>query len=119
MLDNAASNETAVDAILGKLYPRMSMEKRAARRLRCLGHTVNLAAQTFLLGVNAEKTLDELALQQMEGDFGEMAKTWRKFGVLGKLHNTVKYIRMTSQWCQEFRRCVINKADLVKFNKLE
>jgi hypothetical protein len=69
--------------------------------------------------VNAEKTLNDLALQQMEGDFGEMAKTWRKFGVLGKLHNIVKYIRMTPQRRQEFRRCVINKADLVKFNKLE
>jgi hypothetical protein len=44
MLDNASSNDTAVDLILKTLYPKMTEKQRKRRRLRCLGHVVNLAA---------------------------------------------------------------------------
>jgi hypothetical protein len=119
MLDNASSNDTAVDAILRKLHPSMSKANRDARRLRCFGHCVNLAAQTFLLGKSAEKTLNELALQQTEEDYGEMSRTWRKFGVLGRLHNILKYIRMAPQRLQEFRRCLNDEISLKRFNMVE
>lgn len=62
MLDNASSNDVAVDLILRTLYPNMPLKKRRSRRLRCLGHVVNLGAQAFLLGRKSEETLDELQL---------------------------------------------------------
>jgi hypothetical protein len=119
MLDNATSNDTAVDIILSKLYPNMTPKQRLRRRLRCLGHVVNLAAQTFILGKDAEKTLTDLELLELVGNFTEIEKTWRKNGVLGKLHNLVKYIRMTPQRRQEFAKCQVDDEDLVQFNCLE
>jgi hypothetical protein len=81
-LDNAGSNDTAVECILKKLYPRMTKAQRERRRLRCLGHVVNLAAQTFILGKNAEKVVTELELLEMVGDFIAVEKTWKKMGCL-------------------------------------
>jgi hypothetical protein len=40
-------------------------------------------------------------------------------GVLGKLHNLIKYIRLTLQRRQEFKRCAIDNPKWVEFNKLE
>ena len=47
MLDNVSSNDTAVDLILKMLCPKMSEKQRKRRRLRCLGHVVNLCAYSF------------------------------------------------------------------------
>jgi hypothetical protein len=55
----------------------------------------------------------------MVGDFIAVGKTWKKNGVLGKLHNLIKHIRLTPQQRQEFKRCVINNPKWVEFNKLE
>ena len=49
--DNAQSNDTALLNIL-KLYGLA--EEKDRRRLRCLGHIVNLAAQAFLFGKHTE-----------------------------------------------------------------
>ena len=107
VLDNASANDTCVDIILRTLYPKMSQKQRRRRRLRCLGHVVNIAAQAFLLGKGAEKTLDELEIAFLRQDFQKIADIWRKQGALGKLHNIIRYIRMTPQHRQEFRRCVV------------
>ncbi|KAM4058219.1 restless-like transposase [Hirsutella rhossiliensis] len=52
MLDNASSNDTAVEFILKELCPWMKPQQRRHRRLRCLGHIVNLCCQAFLMGRN-------------------------------------------------------------------
>jgi hypothetical protein len=44
MSDNVGSNNLAVKAFCKKLKPKNSI----ARRLRCLGHIINLAAKAFL-----------------------------------------------------------------------
>ncbi|KAM4060321.1 restless-like transposase [Hirsutella rhossiliensis] len=53
MLDNASSNDTAVEFILKELCPWMKPQQRRHRRLRCLGHIVNLCCQAFLMGRNS------------------------------------------------------------------
>jgi hypothetical protein len=118
MLDNAASNDVAVAIVLKKLMPYASEKQRARRRLRCLGHIINLAAQVFILGKDAEKTLAELELLELVGNFTAIEKTWRRNGLLGKLHNLVKYIRMTPQRRQEFQKCPMVDEYLIEFNKL-
>ncbi|KAM4055626.1 restless-like transposase [Hirsutella rhossiliensis] len=60
MLDNASSNDTAVEFILKELCPWMKPQQRRHRRLRCLGHIVNLCCQAFLMGRNCEKHLAKL-----------------------------------------------------------
>ena len=118
MLDNASSNDTAVDLILKTLYPNMSVKQRKRRRLRCLGHVVNLCAQAFLLGEKADTTLEELELAYSRHDFESIAKLWRQQGALGRLHNIVRYIRMSPQRREEFRRVIVG-GDWSLFDKLE
>ena len=118
MLDNASSNDTAVDLIMRTLYPKMSEKQRKRRRLRCLGHVVNLAAQAFLLGKKADTTLEELELAYSRHDFELIAKIWRKQGALGRLHNIVRYIRMSPQRREEFRKIVVG-GEWSEFNMLE
>jgi len=50
MLDNAAKNDVAVKYILEELCPEMTARERRHRRLRCLGHIVNLCCKAFILG---------------------------------------------------------------------
>ena len=118
MLDNASSNDTAVDLIMRTLYPKMSEKQQKRRRLRCLGHVVNLAAQAFLLGKKADTTLEELELAYSRHDFELIAKIWRKQGALGRLHNIIRYIRMSLQRREEFRRIVVG-GEWSEFNMLE
>jgi hypothetical protein len=119
VLDNASSNDTCVDLVLRKLYPRMNEKQRRRRRLRCLGHVVNLAAQAFLLGSQSQETLDQLGLANGRRDFEAIAKLWRKQGVLGRLHNIVRYIRMTPQRRAEWRKITIGSGESSLFDRLE
>ena len=73
MLDNASSNNIAVDLILKTLYPQITAKQRKRRRIRCLSHVVNLATQAFLLGKTADTTLEELELAYSRQDFDAIA----------------------------------------------
>jgi hypothetical protein len=76
--DNASSNDVCIDLVLSKLYPDMNAKQRRRRRLRCLGHVVNLAAQALLHGKQSQEILDELDLAYRKRDFEAIAKAWRK-----------------------------------------
>src|SRR5579871_908118 len=117
--DNASSNDVCIDLVLSKLYPNMNAKQRHRRRLRCLGHVVNLAAQALLFGKQSQETLDELDLAYRRCDFEAIAKAWRKQGVLGRLHNIVRYIRMTPQRRAEWRKTVVDSKDWSFANGLE
>jgi hypothetical protein len=54
ILDNASSNDTAGKHILASLPVESSPEEYCYRRLRSLGHIINLAAQAFPFGQNIE-----------------------------------------------------------------
>ena len=102
MLDNASVNDKAVDILLSKLKPEWTEEQRRSRRLRCLAHIINLCAQSMLVGGDAYKACQDLEVFSLEGDQKSVAEFWRKRGSLGRLHNIVKYIRMTPQRREEF-----------------
>jgi hypothetical protein len=89
----------------------MNEKQRRRRRLRCVGHVVNLAAQAFLFGKQSQETLDELDLAYRKHDFEAIAEVWRKQGVLGRLHNIVRYIRMTPQRRAEWRKTIIGTKE--------
>jgi hypothetical protein len=117
--DNASSNDVCIDLVLCKLYPGMNEKQRRRRRLRCVGHIINLAAQAFLFGKQSQETLDELDLAYRRHDFEAIAKVWRKQGVLGRLHNIVRYIRMTPQRRAEWRKTVVGTKEWSFSNGLE
>jgi hypothetical protein len=96
--DNATNNDTCVEAILSDLLPQTNFKYR---RMRCIGHVVNLAAKSFLFGQDPdafELTVDNLATLKLEERHKrELLEHWRKRGVIGKLHNLIIWIRRTSQ----------------------
>ena len=63
------------------------------QRIRCIGHIINLSAQSFLFVDQAEV---------LETTQNEMDK-WRRLGPLGKLHNFVTYIGRTPQRKKQWR----------------
>ncbi|KAG7408600.1 putative AC9 transposase [Fusarium oxysporum f. sp. rapae] len=68
MSDNASANDVCVDFVPRAVYPRMSDKQRKRRRLRCFGHVVNLCAQAFLIGKDAENVCKGLDAAYREGD---------------------------------------------------
>lgn len=82
--DNASSNDTCIAAILTHIEPTLATSRSLAqekkrRRIRCIGHIVNLAAKAFLEASNKE---------WKEGD---------THAPVGKLHHIVHYIRRSPQ----------------------
>ncbi|KAA8623485.1 Dimer-Tnp-hAT domain-containing protein [Pyrenophora tritici-repentis] len=118
MLDNASANDTAVEFILKDLCPWMKSKQRRHCRLRCLGHVINLCCQAFLMGRNCEKYLAKLEKHHQRGDYTKVEELWKKFGCLGRLHNLVRYIRLTPQRREEFATIIIG-GDLSQFDGLE
>jgi len=114
MSDNANNNDACVDQVLKTISPELSPVQRKARRLRCLGHVVNLCARALLIGKESKKTLRKLEF----ASGGESESMWRHHGPVGKLHNIIKYIRWTPKRREQFAGIRI-KGGLAKFDELE
>ena len=118
MSDNAKNNDTAIAALLQKLYPHLSIKQRQGRRLRCFGHITNLCARALLLGKGAGKALSDLERKQSKGDFAAAGRFWKGKGALGQLYNIVVYIRCTPQRLEEFAK-VKKGGNLKQFDSLK
>jgi hypothetical protein len=115
--DNAGSNGTCIEHLSRHLFTEYGIKfEPKKRRIRCLGHIINLSLSAFLFADN-KKSLDE-AIQEAidnEGDTTlcailiEQRKAkkgkkkarddfigWREVGALGKLHNIAVRIRRSS-----------------------
>ncbi|KAG6988733.1 hypothetical protein FOFC_20727 [Fusarium oxysporum] len=95
MLDNAESNDTCLEA-LARWFP-MDVGRR---RLRCIGHIINLVVRAVIFGSNVSKFETELRGATDEFSFD----IWAKKGAIGRLHNLATYIRRTDQRRQALRR---------------
>lgn len=92
ILDNVKSNDTCIKALFQSIAPHL---QKKHHWLRCMGHIINLAAQTLLFGdvpgvIEAELHL-ACALEQEQKEL----EIWRHKESIGKLHNIVKYIYRT------------------------
>ena len=67
--DNADNNDTCISYVLRKQNRRMTKKQIARRRIRCLGHVINLCAQAFLIGKDAEKVVKKLESALKDGDY--------------------------------------------------
>lgn len=98
--DNDGRNDTAIRAILAQLRP--DLKDPDSRRVRCLGHIINLAAKAFLFGKDADAFEEESQSKKQLDKLEAVRELWRKKGPLGKLHNTVLFIRKTPQRREAF-----------------
>lgn len=102
--DNAKNNDTAIDTIFRTLRPEWSEEQRKARRLRCLGHVINLAAQAFLYGKDIDAfEINMLAVRECS-DLKKELELWRQRGPVGKLHNVITFICRIPQRREAFSK---------------
>lgn len=97
VLDNAGNNDTAIAEVARRLGKG---EKWARwRRLRCLGHIINLIARALFF--DERKDIWE-AQSQMQKSSEEEIELWRKLGPIGKLHNFIKWVRRSPQRNERF-----------------
>ena len=99
VLNNAGSNNTCVSAIIERLNIKDTKEHR---RLRCLGHVLNLSVKAILFGENPEVFEKDITTAAILGDEKAALRHWRSKGALGKLHNVINYIRLTPQRREDF-----------------
>jgi hypothetical protein len=59
-----------------------------AKRLRCMGHVLNLIAKAYLYGQDTSDFETKFKEQGLNG----CRKMWRGRGELGKLHNLVAHV---------------------------
>jgi hypothetical protein len=70
------------------------------------------------MGKDAEKTCKDLESAYREGDLTRIGELWKRRGAIGRLHNTVRYIRASPQRRQFFRSIEIG-GELAAFDGLE
>ena len=103
VMDNASNNDTMMRALQQELLRQYKIKYDAkSHRLRCFGHIINLAVQSFLFVKDTEFIKDcEQTSLQYDVTLEEIEQ-WRKKGPLGKLHNFVVYIQGSVQREQHF-----------------
>jgi hypothetical protein len=73
------------------------------RRLRCQGHIINLAVNSFIYVTDKENLEEDKEIQAIKlKETLKEIEEWRKFGPIGKLYNIVVDIQSSAQRMQEF-----------------
>ncbi|KAH7471327.1 hypothetical protein FOMA001_g12965 [Fusarium oxysporum f. sp. matthiolae] len=117
--DNAASNDVCLRNFYTNLDASITQADAEVRRMRCFGHIFNFVAQAFLHG-------DDAAFFELQSEaYGmlewveEDLEHWRAQGLVGKLHNIVKFIRASPQRTEAFKAHAREQeeADIYKLAK--
>ena len=112
-LDNAGNNDTAMEVIAGELGFDSTQ-----RRVRCIGHIINLVVKALLFGKDAkafEETIErgELLARAAHDE-------WMKKGSVGKVHNWVVWVHrsdLLTNLLKEFQQDYIDKSDNLEVQK--
>lgn len=73
-----------------------------------------------MYGKNPEAFISEVESEYVRIDDIKELEAWRKYGPIGKLHNTVTFIRRTPQRREAFQNIVMHDTDLVAhYNQLQ
>lgn len=112
--DNASTNDTCCRTM--STYLRDSegiVWDPIKKRVRCIGHIINLAVQAFLFCSWSQEDLNSVTHDSSHDTMGEaqdeqtsenLSKraTFRKIGAIGKLHNIVVHSRSSTQRTKDF-----------------
>ncbi|KIW31288.1 uncharacterized protein PV07_02948 [Cladophialophora immunda] len=107
--DNADNCNTCCKTLVASLRPD---EPVTARRSRCFGYIVNLAAKAFIYGKEYEAFIAEaeqvivLSSRDQSAAYSEM-QLWRRRESFGKFHNIVKHIRVSTHRRQKVEAIII------------
>jgi len=73
------------------------------------------------MGSDCEKQLAKLETHYRSCNFTKIEELWKKYGCLGRLHNLIRYIRLTAGRREEFKLITISNegGDLNAFDGLE
>ncbi|KAK2926842.1 Ribonuclease H-like superfamily [Fusarium oxysporum f. sp. vasinfectum] len=80
------------------------------RRIRCVGHILNLSAKAFLEGDSSDIFDSHIAEKDQKKE-RELLREWRKRGPIEKLHNLVYWIRRNPQRRELFLSITSGKVD--------
>ena len=117
--DNTSNNDTAVDIVVGHYLSYIPYKARQGRRLRCLGHVINLSAKAFLYGKEFDAFKKDIEHAQEYSNLLKELTTWRKRGPVGKLHNIIIFICRSSQRRDKFAKIkAFNSDEKGDFNHL-
>jgi hypothetical protein len=108
--DNASNNDTCIQALAREFH-----FDAAERRLRCAGHIFNLVARALLWGLDEDAFLRELAEVEITAEELEL---WRCRGPVGKVRNTIVYIRASPQRNEAFKKAQEDNPLLTKVTEL-
>jgi len=99
--DNASNNDTCME-FLGDEFDF----NHVVRRVRCVGHVLNLVAKAIMIGGGSRNEPDmdvfEQQLESLARDEREQLAQWRRRGPVGKLHNIVVWICRSPQRIEKF-----------------
>ena len=93
VLDNVPNN----DITLVELSKTLKFDPKV-KRLRCIGHVLNLIAEAYLFGQDASDFEAKFKEQGLQG----RRKMWRDRGELGKLHNLVAHVMASGKRTELF-----------------
>jgi hypothetical protein len=102
--DNATNNDRCLKALFPTFDALITETDIKARRMRCFGHILNLTAQAFLLGLDANAFEQDSQIFGIRGQQEEDLAHWRAKGPIGKLHNIVRFIRSSPQRIEAFKK---------------
>lgn len=99
VLDNASNNDTTLQE-LGKQMEFDPIQKR----LRCMGHILNLIAEAYLFGQDESSWKENFT----KAGAKERRELWRQRGELGKLHNLVAHVMGSGKRSDVFTKLQID-----------
>ena len=115
--DNSSTNDTLCQNLQVFLNWEANSDWNAKEnRIRCIGHILNLIAQAFLFKKDDPESIDSelqpLDKENLDSQLDQASRTssFRKLGILGKLHNIVVHIRSSPARTKQFRT---NEAKLI------
>lgn len=78
--DNASNNSTAIDLLIAYFLPHLTPKQRLGRRLRCLGHVIQLSAKAFLHGTEFDTFEKKAETFKKQSSLLKELHLWRKRG---------------------------------------
>ena len=122
-MDNATNNHTMMEELQSKIRDLNILFDAKKRRLRCLGHIINLSVTVFLYGASSNDVnyiqIDKDAPDLVLPSDAELDE-WRKIGPLGKLHNIATFIGQTPQRRNSFKNLsgnlMIRRDNMTRWN---
>ena len=115
--DNASNNDTLVRALSDDqvFSNRSGLYDASQRRLRCIGHVINLVVKAFWFG-----DVDRSLLHNTVVVTQDTMAHWRRMGPWGKAHNITVYALASPQSRQELKKLggltVLHRDNATRWN---